>query len=103
VAVANVIGEQSPLARRRGPDDEDRFSQFLYANDDLEIVEDETVAVAQHRAARQSRRELEPGVRLAAGADLQAIFPAKRRRVAPIHGRSRRQRLEPVDVVSDRN
>ena len=62
VAVANVIGKQSPLAMVGRTDDEHRFCKFDDTNDDSIGIENQTVILAENSAARQRGREFKSTV-----------------------------------------
>src|SRR6185295_6166171 len=98
VTVADVIREKRPL--RGGPrlDDENRFGALADGDDDTLRVEDEAVAVAKHRAARERCRELDSAITRPASVHAGALLPTERDRVGPERIRARRL---PIDALDD--
>ena len=84
MAIADVIGEQSPLACRPGLDHEHRFRPLDHRYHHSRFVEHQTVAPAQHRPARQRQGEFDTAVGSPLAVRLHAIFPAERNGVTAV-------------------
>src|SRR5215831_15268195 len=78
VPIADVVGVEAPLLWRARLDQEHRFWPLHDDDDDLRPVEDETVAAAQDRAARERKTEHEAAVGPSPSASMHSVFPSER-------------------------
>src|SRR5262245_59110365 len=99
--VADVVGVESPLLGRARLDQEHRLRPLDDKDDGLQLVEDQTVAAAQHRAARKGKTERESAVGPSASAYTQSVFPSARDRVAGIAAGDGRQRVVGLGQLGD--
>src|SRR5207244_11621820 len=71
--------------------------------DEAERGNEQAIAAAQLRAARERRAELDAAIGSSAPANLQPLFPAERDRVVRIHAAGRRQIRFAPGSVGDRH
>ena len=101
MSVADVIGEERPLRRPSRLDDEHRLGTLDHDHDHPRLVEDEGIARAQHRAARQRCSKLDAPIGPPPAVRVRPILPAKRDGVSRVRARRLWKLSVSIDPLDD--